>query len=195
MSSPRFRLVVALLAGGLGAAALAQAPDLPRRKPGLWETQMNMTQAPGGGAMKSQQCVDEKSDAEAMQRSFGGEGRCEQKSFKKTAAGFEAESVCKTAEGVATSRMVVTGDMQRRYEMDNLTRFEPPRRGMKEATMKMTATWLGACPPDLKPGQVRMAGGAAMTPGQPGMSADRLKSMSPEERRKAVEAMMKNMPK
>lgn len=183
----------------LAAAAVpASAQDLPKRKPGLWDLTMQMQGMPGGG-MKSQQCVDEKTDAEMQRKAMSGDDKmkCTQTAMKRSAGGFEMESECTSAEGKAFIKAKANGDFGSRYTVDTNMRFEPPRHGMQTMQMSVTAVHAGACPAGLTPGQIRM-GGMTMTPGQatpttqPGaMDPNALKGMSPEQMRKMLEDMKK----
>lgn len=195
MSTQGIIVAATLLALG-GTAAWAQ-DSMPKRKAGLWDIAMQMDGQ--GGAMppmKSQHCVDEKSD-EAMQRKglSGGDGKsdCKQTSFKRISGGVEVEAECKSAEGVTKVRSRITGDMASSYTVDNTMKFTPPRQGMSEAHMTMKASYGGACPAGMKPGDVRV-GGMSFNPGGPpgaGMDLEKIKNMTPEQRAKFFEDMQK----
>jgi hypothetical protein len=65
--------------------------------------------------------------------------------------------------------------------------------------MGMQAKYAGACPADMKPGDIR-TGGMAISPSQPGgampgMDMSKLRNMSPEERKQMMEQMRNAMPK
>lgn len=177
--------VVALVATGADTAA---AQNLPARKGGLWEMRMEMQGMPGG--MGSQHCVDPKNDADMQRRAMQGDPdqRCTQKSMKTIAGGFEVEMECNSAEGKAHMTSRATGDFNSAYIIDSKVRFEPPRHGMREATMKVQARHAGACPAGLAPGQVRMQG----MPGMPaGMDARSMQGMTPEQARRLADEMKK----
>lgn len=188
------RLLAALVLTSLSLPTLAQ--DLPKRKPGLWDLTMQMQGMPGGG-MKSQQCVDEKTDAEMQRKALSGDDKmkCTQTSMKRTAGGFEMESECTSTEGKAFIKAKSNGDFNSRYTVDTNMRFEPPRHGMQTMQASVTATHAGACPAGMAPGQMRM-GGMSMNPGaptaQPGaLDPNALKGMTPEQLRKMAEEMKK----
>lgn len=185
-------VAVALLVT-LPGLALAQ-DALPKRKAGLWDIAMQMQGQGGAGmpAMKTQQCIDEKSDELMQRKALGGDGKtdCRQTGIKKIANGVEISAECKTAEGTTTVLSRMTGDMGSRYTVDNTMKFVPPRQGMSEARMSMVATYGGACPAGMQPGDVRM-GGMNFNPGQMAMDPEKLKNMSPADRQKFIEAMMK----
>jgi Protein of unknown function (DUF3617) len=185
MSTPRLCLV---LATTLFVGPLAWAQEaLPKRKPGLWSMTMNMPGAPQ--PMSSQQCVDEKTDEQMQRRALQGESTspCTHTNMKRTASGFEMDSVCKTAQGQAVSHMVMSGDPHARYQMEMLTRYEPPRKGRTEQRMSLQAEWKGACPAGMKPGDIQMAG-MTMNPAAMGDPA-KMRNMKPEDLKKMMEQM------
>jgi hypothetical protein len=180
--------------GGLHAVASAQ--DLPKRKPGLWEVSMELPNRPGQ-AMKSQQCVDDKSDAMAHKKAMDdqADSRCENKSVRRDASGTEVNYTCTSARGKTTGTLKLSGDMQSRFTMDNHARFDPPRHGMSEATVKTQGQWMGACPADMKPGEIRMTGmpeGMRARRAERGASGPR--SMTPEQMQQ-MQQMMEQMKK
>jgi hypothetical protein len=175
----------------------AAAQDIPKRKPGLWEMSMQMQGQGGMPAVSTKQCVDEKSDAEMHRKAFAGNDpktQCKQLSNKKIAGGVEIEAECKTEDGGTVKTLArITGDMQTSYAMENDMTFTPPRNGMSKAKLMMKGTHRGACPAGMKGGDIQMT-----TLGGPGgmtIDVEKLKNMSPEERKKWAEQMQKQMGK
>lgn len=201
MSTQRLAALAVLLA--LSAGAVQAQEGMPRRKAGLWDIAMQMDGkgGPGMPGMKSQHCVDEKSD-EAMQRKAmsGGDGKseCKQTSMKRISGGVEIAAECKSAEGTTTVLSKVTGDMASSYTVDNTMTFNPPRHGMSTAHMTMKASYGGTCPAGMAPGEIRV-GGMSINPSQGGkgggagmpVDIEKLKNMTPEERAKFAEEMKK----
>ena len=196
MSTAHHRALVLL---AVALPLLAQAQDgMPRRKAGLWEMTMQMQGMPGG--MGSRQCIDDKTD-EALQRKAmegGPQSHCTQSGVKRSAGGVEFQSDCTSPEGKSHVVARLSGDMQAGYRMDNQVSFDPPRHGLREAHMTVDAKYLGACPADMKPGDIRMANGMTMNPSQagrpglpPGMDPAKMKAMSPDELRQMAEQMKK----
>jgi hypothetical protein len=191
---------------------VALADDsLSIRKPGLWEMTMQMPDMPGmpggGGGLKSSECIDEKTD-EAMQKKAmsggerGGE-TCRQRSLKRSGNTVDIVADCTSAEGKSHVVSHYTGDMQGSYAGDSVVTFDPPRHGRKEMRMGMQAKYAGACPANMKPGDIR-TGGMTVNPSQPGgaipgmpagMDMSKLQNMSPEERKQMMEQMKNMMPK
>ncbi|MEY8875513.1 MAG: hypothetical protein AB9M60_03315, partial [Leptothrix sp. (in: b-proteobacteria)] len=97
----------------------------------------------------------------------------------------EVEADCTSSEGRQHILTRATGDFSKSYTVDSHVTFDPPRHGMNEATMKISATHAGACPAGMSPGQVRMAG-------MPGFDPKAMQGMTPEQLQKMAEEMKKN---
>ena len=175
----------------LGAAAPAFADDLPRRKPGLWETTMSSGQMQGRNVV-SQQCIDEKTDADLLKNAVGGKNSsCSKPEMKRIAKGWEFDSVCKQGEGTITSHTTITGDFNSQYTMDIKGRRTPPLNGVSDFQSTVNARHLGACPADMKPGDMKINGMLMRADGMPA-------KMSPkqaEEMKQMMEQMQKEMEK
>ncbi len=191
---------LAALAALLGATAARADDTLPKRKPGLWDMAMQMDSM-GGQQMKSQQCIDEKTDEAMQRRGMAGrddKAECKQTSLKKVSGGVEYEAECKSAEGTARILARMSGDTNSSYTVDNTMTFTPPRHGMSQMHMVVKATYGGACPAGMKPGDIRVAGMTINPTAQPqggppaGIDVKKLQNMSPEERMKYLEEMKKS---
>lgn len=186
-----------LLVPGLLVCGISVAADLPQRKEGLWELQAeNVGKSHEMPPMK--QCVDAKTDAEMQKHALqGGEGPgrsdCTQRSFRKTASGWEADSVCKHGNTTATSHAVMSGDFSSRYTVDSQTHFDPPLNGTADTHHRLNVRWLGACPAGWKGGDIEANGrrfnALEMQKMQAGMAAGG--KMSPEQMKQMMEAMKK----
>lgn len=189
------RLVAAsLLCLGAASTAFGQVDDLPKRKPGMWEMQMQSGHMQGR-TMTMLQCIDEKTDADMQRRALEGNGmgRCAKTSFRKTGNGYEVDSVCSHDNRTMTSHGVITGDFQSAYQIDMRSRFDPPlESGAKEAKSFMTVRYLGACRDGMVPGDVSM-NGMKMNMNRGPMAPGEMKNMSPEDMKKMMEQMKKQM--
>lgn len=145
------------------AAPAASAPaGPPRRKPGLWSqtmTTQGMTQA-------TKICLDEAT--EAKMTIWGqqiGEEVCAKNAVTPTAGGWKIESECDFGEmGKNVTTGTVTGDFNTRYVMKATTTTTGAKMIQANGTqsMEMTAAWEGACPADMKPGDMTLPGGMKM---------------------------------
>lgn len=197
MSTPVRPALIA--AAALIACSAVSAQDMPKRKPGLWEVSMEMQGMPPAMAGRtSSQCVDEKTDSEMQRKAWQNQAKtqCSAPSVKRGAGSTTVDVDCTSDEGKSHMTAKITGDMQSAYRMDNHMTFDPPRHGMREMNMVINAKHAGACPADMKPGDIRLAGGMTMNPGQPGMGIDpsKIANMSPEERAKMIEQLKKMKP-
>ncbi len=137
----------------------AQAADLPKRKPGLWEIKMTSASERGGGPMVSQHCIDAKTDDLLQQRTQGmGKQACSKNTVRREGGKTIAESVCQLGNTTATTKAVFSGDFSSNYRGDIHSTYNPALMGMKEARSTIEAKWLGACKAGQKPGDVIMPG-------------------------------------
>lgn len=185
-----------LVVGSVLIGASANAADYPQRKSGLWRMTMTSAQI-GGQGITAEHCIDNKTD-KAMQRSSmqGPDAECGEQTTKKTADGWSYHVVCKFQQSTATTHGTLSGDFDTHYEMNNVTHFVPALMGVSEEKMRMTADYKGACPADMKAGDMRING---MTmniadQGKPQLQIEGLPDMKPEDMRKMVEALQKKIP-
>lgn len=160
-------------AAGEAKPASAAAPadlTMPKRKAGLWEQTMEMASAAGGPGMHqvSTLCVDPASEGEmaAMGLQMSKDIKCTEQRVTRTATGMEFSSVCPMGDsGTVASKGVMTGDFNASYKMDmvSTTTGAASEHMNGERRMTMTAVWKGPCPPDMKPGDIRLSG----VPGMP----------------------------
>lgn len=150
------RLSLALI--GLCLTSLASAADLPQRKSGLWEIKTQMSGMPEGMPGQTlQMCVDQTSD-NLMKDSAAKNKQvdCPVMEIKPGAGKMNIHSVCRHDGMTATTDAVISGDFNKNYRNDMVTRFNPPQNGMKEMKMVQEARWLGPCKSGQKPGDVMM---------------------------------------
>jgi hypothetical protein len=144
------RLVFALAAIGVAAGALAA--ELPKRKPGLWEINIQVAGAPSLGPM--QQCIDQNTDNLMQQKAKQGKSNCSVMDITPSDNTLAVHAVCQMQGSTATTDGTFTGDFDASYTGALQTRFSPPLRGISESNMTQQARWLGPCKPGQKPGDV-----------------------------------------
>ena len=159
-----FALLLVLFAASPAAAA---SFDAPKRKSGLWELKISSGQTKGSHAV--QQCIDEKTD-DLMKKEMGENQKtqCSKNEMRKEGDKIVAESVCKLENSAAKTRAVFTGSFDSTYKADIKSTYEPPLRGMKEASSVIEAKWLGPCKAGQKPGDIVM-------PGMPNINMDAMR--------------------
>lgn len=148
------RPVLALLS--LLLAAAPATADVPKRKSGLWEVRTQMSGMPGQGPV--QMCIDQASDNVMRDRSDGRIADCPVMQVQPISGRFTVHSVCRNGGTTATTDAVITGDFDKSYRNEMVTRFDPPQNGMKEMKMTQDARWLGPCKAGQRPGDVIMPG-------------------------------------
>ena len=163
-----------------GPAVLAQADSrMPPRQSGLWETTTSGADRAGAG-INFQQCVDAKTEQDASKQ-FSGDpkSRCTTSNVRNGGGTYEADYACETAAGKVNGHIKRTGDLSSRYTLTNtMRRHPPPPSGPAEQTVVINAVYKGECPPDMKPGESRMAGVPMPKPGE---------KMTPEQIQKMME--------
>lgn len=164
---------------------LAQGDSrMPPRQSGLWETTTSSADRAGAG-IKFQQCVDAKTEQDASnQFSRDPKSRCTTSNVRNGGGTYEADYACETAAGKVNGHIKRTGDMSSRYTLTNTMRRDPPPpSGPAEQTVVINAVYKGDCPPDMRPGESRMAGVPMPKPGE---------KMTPEQIQKMMEQFKPN---
>jgi len=180
-------LMFVCLITALSATAPAFADDLPRRKPGLWETTMSSGLAQERPVV-SQQCIDEKTDADLLKNAASGkDASCTQTAMKRLSKGWEFDSVCKQTDGTLTSHTTITGDFNSQYTMVMKGRWTPPLHGVSDFQSTINARHMGACPADMRPGDMKIEGML--------MRADGMPTNLPPEQAEQMKKMMEQMQK
>lgn len=142
----------------------ALADDLPKRQSGLWEITIAKGSGIAGHSMK--QCVDETTDAKMMQMGQEMSGAmkdaCAKREIKRTATGFASATECDFGGAKMSSKGTFTGDFKSSYSGEVITTFDPPMMGQSTQKLEIAGKWLGACPSNMKPGDMVMDNGMNM---------------------------------
>lgn len=143
---------LSLVAAAVALAALpAQSLELPKRKPGLWETKS--TSGEGAPPVIMQQCTDEAFEAQMQKTAMEySKSMCSKNDMKREGSSFTGNAECKMGTISVTSRSVATGDFNSAYKVVVNSTFNPPMMGKATDTSVTEARWLGACAPGQKPG-------------------------------------------
>jgi hypothetical protein len=153
------RMAAAFLALALAPTAAAADDDPPLRKPGLWEV---TTTREGGAAMpKAQMCTDASTQAQwnGMGKGMRKEMDCSKREAHRAGAVFTMDSVCKFMGSTQTTHVVVTSVSENEYTMEMAMHADPPRKyGKPDTKMAQRGQWLGPCPADMKPGDMKISG-------------------------------------
>jgi hypothetical protein len=152
----RVSKIVAIMgvAGIAPGFALAETP-VPHRKPGLWESSMAMM----GHPYTTQSCVTEESEAKmSVFSSQSRQKNCSSSSITHNLDGsWTSTSTCKFGPGPArVTHAHVSGDMNSKFTVVIST------DGSTAPETTMTMSWVGACKPGMKGGDVIMSNGMKM---------------------------------
>lgn len=158
-------------AGGAGAPAATTAPDakpaplagIPSRKAGLWEQTISTEQMHQTTRMCLDDTTEQKMKWWATESRGDVKSMCpEQSMTPKLTGGWKIHSVCKIGDaGTVTSDGDVTGDFGSHYAMTMTSVTTGSSMAQANGTHKITmeGSWKGACPPDMRAGDVVMPGG------------------------------------
>jgi hypothetical protein len=156
--------VAVVVAAALALPAAAQ--DIPKRKSGLWEINMDSAGSRGktGRMAMITQCVDSARDdmGRQMGQEMAKEHKCSQTNMQKTSGGISFDSTCEFNGTKMKSKTAITGDFTSSYKVEIHTSYDPPIAGRSEGTTSMEAKYLGACMSGQRPGDMTMPGGMVM---------------------------------
>lgn len=154
----RTAVLLLLILPGMTAGPAAAEETYPERKAGQWEIALEMAGAP---AMTMQMCIDAATDRMLQESGTATPGsQCANTDARQENGSYIVESVC-TINGARTrSRAVMTGDFDSAYTVDITSTTEGGDTGMPpHSTLRQVATWKGACPAGMAPGDMVMPGG------------------------------------
>jgi hypothetical protein len=136
----------------LAGALPVLADELPSRKPGLWQVEMNIGSRI---AQTMQQCIDAATD-QMMQQGVP-RADCSKRDVQKSANAITIDSACTINGKASTTHAVITGSFDSSYTMTVTSQSDTAPGG--KTTMTIAAKWLSACAADQKPGDMIMANG------------------------------------
>lgn len=150
MKSLRHALVVLCVV----VVGTATATDLPKRKPGLWETTMH-PEASKAGVVHTRMCLDAATDAMMYEFAQGAtRGKCSKLDIEGRGGRFTMDSVCSFGDHRMSthSTMTYTGDTAYSQVVD--TRIDPPMAGRSQSHFEQQGRWVGPCDASMKPGDM-----------------------------------------
>jgi len=152
------RILTSLLVASC-VSSTAFADNYPPRKPGLWD--MSVTTDGMKGLSSVKQCIDKETDAKLQQAAMAGQAgeSCTKNEVTPTKGGYKMLSICKVAGSTITSEGFLKGSFDSGYSGDILVKYEPPLFGQGQHKVAVSATWLGECPSNMKPGDMSMPNG------------------------------------
>jgi hypothetical protein len=142
--------VIALAA----CAGPAVADELPHRKPGLWEI-VSQPSNPKLHPMTQRLCLDR--DTDALLARFGvqtGQQACSTLDIKVSGSRATIHAVCSLGSSTLTSDAVTTYSGDSSYRTEVHGKFAPAFAGTTDTHTVQDGKWTGACPADMKPGDL-----------------------------------------
>lgn len=144
------------------ATAAASLGGPPKRKPGLWA----QTIATGGMTQAMKLCLDEATEAKlTVWGQQAGKDICAKSEITPTPGGWAFTSECDMGEaGKVSTTGKATGDFNAKYliKATSVTTGSSMAQANGTHEMEMTGTWEGACPANMKPGDMTMPGGVTI---------------------------------
>ena len=136
------------------ALAAARADELPRRKPGLWESTLHL-ETSRRPPPRTRLCLDEATDALSLRYALGlAKERCSQMEIKRSGREFTIRSTCDIGQHRITTQSVMTFDGDTAYHYVAQSHYDPPLNGRSETRTEQDGRWIGACEPGQKPGDM-----------------------------------------
>jgi Protein of unknown function (DUF3617) len=132
----------------------AQTQDVPKRKPGLWEI-VTSSDRSNSAARTVKMCTDEKTGGLFSQLGDRvSKGVCSRRDVQNQGSQIVTDSVCTIAKSQVTSHTVMTFDSPTSFTIEVHSRYEPALFGKSETSSTQVGKWVGACPSDMKAGDV-----------------------------------------
>jgi hypothetical protein len=137
-------------------------PSAPKRRAGLWE--MRMSSSDNDTAMVTRFCTSD--EVEAKVSVWGSQmtkDMCSQNSMTRNPDGsWSFSSRCDMGTGgVVSSTGTASGDFDKHYQVrsTSTTSGASVPQMNRTSTVTMDSSWMGACPADMKPGDMTLPGG------------------------------------
>jgi len=143
-------LTVFLLLGGAGKA------ELPHHKPGLWAV---TSRSSDGSVFQSKVCLDAMTEtAYNVYNLTANAQHCSTSDVTQNGAETVVDGVCELSDSTVTSHSVITGTPDTAYHIESTAHWAPPMLGKTDTRSSQDAKWVGACPADMKAGDIDMPG-------------------------------------
>ncbi|MBX3484973.1 DUF3617 family protein [Phenylobacterium sp.] len=151
---------------GEAATASAAAPagpvTPPKRKPGLWLQKVSSA----GTTQETKLCLDEATEAKmTVWGQAVGQEICSRNTITPAVGGWKIDSECDFGDaGKNVSTGMISGDFNTRYTLKMTTTTTGAKMAQVNGAheMEMSGEWQGACPADMKPGDMMLPGGMKM---------------------------------
>ena len=137
-----------------GLAGVAVAADIPHRKPGLWEMTSHSSSSTGMQITR-RICLDRASE-DLLNRAgvASSQETCSKVEMHSSGNQFTAKAVCHMGSVKMTSEAITTFVSDTVSTTKVHATYDPPLAGRSQSDTQDDAKWLGACPADMKPGDM-----------------------------------------
>jgi hypothetical protein len=145
-----------ILAATCAACSVSTAADFPMRKPGLWQITMEMGN-PKIPPRVEKVCLDAATDQLLYKVGAGASQKmCSKVDINNVGGKVVVDSVCSFGSTKATTHGVTTMSGDSAYRTDITVHYDPPLFGKSDSAMTHQAKWMGACPADMRAGDVEV---------------------------------------
>lgn len=155
-------LCLILWLGSMGAGAgVAQADELPVRKPGLWEVSIL---GAGQSVMRQQkvlQCTTPEVDGVTLMSIVPGQEHCHETTVKREDGQIHVQTVCFVHDNRVHARLRFSGDFQQSYQGQFEVSYSKPVAHNPGLT-HFNGRWLGACKPGMQPSDMVLPNGVTV---------------------------------
>ncbi len=143
-------------------ATPALAVDMPKMKPGLWESKvMPEGAAPRIGTTKI--CMDAALQKEMLDMSMGTmKSMCTRNDLRRDGNRMYGSAECKLGESAMKSSSVTTFTDDSGYRTEVKTAYDPPFMGKAASSTVIEGKWTGPCPAGMVAGDVMLPDGRKM---------------------------------
>jgi Protein of unknown function (DUF3617) len=148
-----------LIAALVTSVTCVQAQDTPKRKPGLWEI-VSSTDRNGSQPRTLKMCTDAKTaDLFSQLGDRAGAKACSKRDVQHQGTQITTDTVCTIAQSQVTSHAVMTFENPTSFTIAVHSSYNPALFGRSESNSNQTGRWVGACPSDMKAGEVLLPNG------------------------------------
>jgi Protein of unknown function (DUF3617) len=153
-------VAAAAITCGSMVAQAADGLDLPARKPGEWEIKIVPKTQGAAPQMTTQLCLDAASDTAIMARGLAMSAGCTTQQSRDGSGNIVVDATCDLGGRKSKTHTVISGDFQSHYTIDIVSDSEGGNPALpKHVEMTQEASWKGACPAGMQPGDMMMPGG------------------------------------
>lgn len=141
-------------------ATQTNAQDLPKLKAGLWETTTVSSGPKGshGSTTKHTMCIDDKAQKDMLAFTQNMGAQCAKNAIRRDGNKVYGDAECSMGKMTIKSNSVTTMSGDTSYRTEVKSSFVPPMAGMSESTTAVDGRHVGACPANMKPGDINMNG-------------------------------------